>query len=60
MDSTEKTIPRHVAIIMDGNGRWATQKGYIRTRGHREGAKRVDEIVIHGEARDRIEEPGCD
>ena len=38
-------IPQHVAIIMDGNGRWAEERGFIRTRGHREGAKRVDEIV---------------
>jgi undecaprenyl diphosphate synthase len=38
-------LPRHVAIIMDGNGRWARNKGFGRTWGHREGAKRVDEIV---------------
>ncbi|NDC23047.1 MAG: hypothetical protein EB120_00490, partial [Proteobacteria bacterium] len=30
---------------MDGNGRWAQQRGLPRTQGHREGAKRVDEIV---------------
>lgn len=39
------TIPNHIAIIMDGNGRWANQRGLHRTRGHQEGAKRVDEIV---------------
>lgn len=38
-------IPQHVAIIMDGNGRWAQMRGYARTFGHHEGAKRVDEIV---------------
>lgn len=38
-------IPKHIAIIMDGNGRWAQDRAYGRTRGHREGAKRVDEIV---------------
>lgn len=38
-------VPTHLAIIMDGNGRWAQSRGYHRTRGHREGAKRVDEIV---------------
>lgn len=38
-------LPRHVAIIMDGNGRWANHKSKIRLWGHREGAKRVDEIV---------------
>lgn len=37
--------PRHIAIIMDGNGRWAEQRGFGRTWGHRHGAKRVDEIV---------------
>ena len=37
--------PRHVAIIMDGNGRWATQRGRPRLFGHRAGARRVREIV---------------
>jgi len=37
--------PRHIAIIMDGNGRWAQNRGFGRTWGHREGAKRVDEIT---------------
>ena len=31
--------PRHVAIVMDGNGRWATERGLPRTAGHRAGAK---------------------
>ena len=35
----------HVAIIMDGNGRWASQRGLPRTAGHREGAKTVDKVV---------------
>src|SRR6202161_900896 len=35
----------HVAIIMDGNGRWATQRGLPRTAGHIEGAKAVRSIV---------------
>ncbi len=43
-------IPAHVAIIMDGNGRWAESRGLPRTQGHVEGVKRVDEIVQ--EARD--------
>jgi undecaprenyl diphosphate synthase len=38
-------IPRHVAIIMDGNGRWAQQKHKHRTFGHREGVKSVRDIV---------------
>ncbi len=37
--------PRHIAIIMDGNGRWATQRGRPRLFGHHAGAKRVREIV---------------
>lgn len=38
-------IPRHVAIIMDGNGRWAKHHHLTRTQGHAEGIKRVEEIV---------------
>jgi len=38
-------VPRAVAIIMDGNGRWARQKGLPRSEGHREGANRVRPIV---------------
>jgi len=38
-------IPKHIAFIMDGNGRWAKQRGLNRTAGHREGVKRVKEII---------------
>ena len=38
-------IPKHVAIIMDGNGRWAKKRFLPRTSGHQEGMKRVIEIV---------------
>ena len=38
-------IPRHVAIIMDGNGRWAKAKGLPRVAGHREGVENVREAV---------------
>ncbi len=38
-------LPKHVAIIMDGNGRWAKQHGKNRVFGHRQGAKSVKEIV---------------
>ena len=37
--------PRHVAIIMDGNGRWATRRGLPRLEGHRRGVETVREIV---------------
>ena len=39
--------PRHVAIIMDGNGRWANERGKPRLFGHREGASTVRKIVEH-------------
>lgn len=40
----KKRFPRHVAIIMDGNGRWAKSKGFPRFQGHREGVDRVEEV----------------
>jgi undecaprenyl diphosphate synthase len=40
-------LPRHIAIIMDGNGRWARHRGLPRVEGHRRGAHVVDEIVTH-------------
>ena len=45
-DKLDRTrIPRHVAIIMDGNGRWAKAKGQERTAGHQQGAWQVHEIM---------------
>ena len=44
-DSKSPRQAEHVAIIMDGNGRWATQRGWPRLVGHRKGAERVKEIV---------------
>jgi undecaprenyl pyrophosphate synthase len=38
-------IPRHVGIIMDGNGRWAELRGLPRIEGHRRGAERSKEII---------------
>ncbi len=38
-------LPRHVAIIMDGNGRWAAKRGLPRSEGHRAGASAVREVV---------------
>ncbi len=40
-------LPKHVAIIMDGNGRWAQARGYPRFYGHLRGSNRVKEIVRH-------------
>lgn len=38
-------LPRHLAIIMDGNGRWAKQQGFLRAFGHESGSKSVKEII---------------
>ncbi|MBE6903580.1 MAG: isoprenyl transferase [Ruminococcaceae bacterium] len=42
-------IPEHIAIIMDGNGRWAKKRGLARSYGHSEGAKTLRKIVAHCE-----------
>ena len=51
-DLSSRPIPLHVAIIMDGNGRWAAARGLPRVAGHREGAKAVrrtiEAAVSHG------------
>lgn len=39
------SIPRHIAIIMDGNGRWAKKRGLSRSMGHREGSRTLKKIV---------------
>jgi len=41
----KKKLPNHIAIIMDGNGRWARRKGFMRVRGHEEGVNSVREIT---------------
>lgn len=43
--SDEYKIPTHVAIIMDGNGRWAKKRGLPRTAGHAQGARVVEQIL---------------
>ena len=40
-------LPRHVAIIMDGNGRWAKRRGMIRSLGHAEGMKAFERLMDH-------------
>ena len=45
MDEEAKAIPRHVGIIMDGNGRWAKKRGKPRSYGHKKGADVIDEVV---------------
>lgn len=46
MESTAVSAPAHIGIIMDGNGRWATQRGFRRTRGHREGIEAAKRVVL--------------
>src|SRR5918911_3395921 len=43
--SAHPSLPRHVAIIMDGNGRWAQKRGLPRIEGHRQGAQSVRKVV---------------
>lgn len=40
-------IPKHIAIIMDGNGRWAAKRGLKRSQGHVAGAKAIKPVVLH-------------
>ena len=42
---SKEQIPKHIAIIMDGNGRWAESKGMSRSQGHAAGAKSVKKVV---------------
>ncbi|WP_264536276.1 isoprenyl transferase [Flavobacterium sp. N1736] len=46
IDSLDKTnLPKHLAIIMDGNGRWAKQQGFLRAFGHENGTKSVKKTI---------------
>ena len=45
----KELMPQHVAIIMDGNGRWAKQKGVPRVAGHRAGMEAMKKIVNHSD-----------
>ncbi|WP_164967789.1 di-trans,poly-cis-decaprenylcistransferase [Halarcobacter bivalviorum] len=47
MSNLNQIVPTHIAMIMDGNGRWAKEKGLKRTAGHEEGAKTVRRITKH-------------
>src|SRR5918999_3231921 len=44
-DVPPERVPRHIAVIMDGNGRWAVRRGLERVRGHQEGARTVRDVV---------------
>ena len=45
VDPSPSNLPRHVAIIMDGNGRWAAKRGLPRTAGHKQGAESARRVV---------------
>lgn len=45
MEFNKENMPRHIAIIMDGNRRWAKEKGKTASYGHKEGAKTLEKIV---------------
>lgn len=47
MSENKKTMPVHVAMIMDGNGRWAKEKGMIRVQGHHAGMEALRTVVEH-------------
>jgi undecaprenyl diphosphate synthase len=44
-DIPRERFPRHIAVIMDGNGRWAVKRGLERVRGHQQGARTVRDVV---------------
>ena len=47
MKAGELQVPRHIAVIMDGNGRWAKKRGLPRTAGHAVGAETFRKIALH-------------
>ena len=44
MENTER-FPKHIAIILDGNGRWAASRGLPRALGHKKGCETLEQIV---------------
>ncbi|HEX3732424.1 MAG TPA: undecaprenyl diphosphate synthase family protein, partial [Mycobacteriales bacterium] len=44
-DFSPEQLPQHIALVTDGNGRWAQQRGLPRTEGHREGERMLFELV---------------
>lgn len=45
MNDTDKAVPNHLAIIVDGNRRWATSKGLASILGHKKGFEQLEEII---------------
>ena len=46
-NNQQNTLPSHIAFIMDGNGRWAKQRGMVREQGHRFGVKAFERVLEH-------------
>lgn len=46
---TDRYIPKHIAIIMDGNGRWAKEKNLPRNEGHRRGTRALEKIISYAD-----------
>lgn len=46
---TERNIPKHIAIIMDGNGRWAKEKNLPRNEGHRRGTRVLEKMISYAD-----------
>ena len=53
------TLPRHIAIIMDGNGRWAKKRGLPRKMGHAAGAETFRRILAEELSRSTFEQREC-
>ena len=50
MKLKHKNLLTHIAIIMDGNGRWAKKQGFDRIEGHRKGVESVKKVIRHCES----------
>ena len=50
-DASSITIPKHIAIILDGNGRWAKRRGLPRTAGHQAGVENIRRVAVHAAKR---------
>ncbi len=51
MTTEQENLPVHIGIIMDGNGRWATEQGLSRSTGHQKGAENIRDVLDHAQKR---------
>ena len=52
-------LPCHIAIIMDGNGRWAKGRGFVRTAGHQAGAQAAERLIRFARSQLEIGRASC-